>query len=92
MAEDKNLSVKAESTNIKVKKQEKPEKKKKPSQIKRFLTFFKEVKSELGKVVWPTPKQVVNNTVAVIVVVLLSATFISIIDWLFKLAAGLLTR
>ncbi|MDF2686918.1 MAG: SecE/Sec61-gamma subunit of protein translocation complex [Clostridia bacterium] len=90
MAEEKNLSAKTELK--KAQKQDKPEKKKKPSKIKSFITFCKEVKSELGKVVWPTPKQVINNTVVVIVVIVLSASFISLVDWLFKLAAGLLTR
>ena len=27
--------------------------------------FFKDFKAELKKVIWPTPKQLVNNTVAV---------------------------
>jgi preprotein translocase subunit SecE len=90
MADEKKLPEKNES--IKTQKQDKPEKKKKPSKIKKFLTFCKEVKSELGKVVWPTPKQVINNTVVVVVVIVLSASFISLVDWLFKLAAGLLTR
>ena len=29
--------------------------------------FFKDFKAELKRVIWPTPKQLVNNTVAVIV-------------------------
>jgi len=28
--------------------------------------FFKDFKAELKKVIWPTPKQLVNNTVAVV--------------------------
>lgn len=87
MAEQKNVSA-----AIKAQKQDKLEKKKKPGKIRRFLTFCRELKSELGKVVWPSPKQVVNNTTVVLVVIILSASFISIVDWLFKLAAGLLTR
>ena len=30
--------------------------------------FFKDFKAELKKVIWPTPKQVLNNTIAVIVI------------------------
>ena len=41
----------------------------KESKTKRH--FFKDVKAELKKVIWPTKKQVVNNTVAVISIVLL---------------------
>ena len=32
--------------------------------------FFKDFKAELKRVIWPTPKQLVNNTVAVITIVL----------------------
>ena len=30
--------------------------------------FFKDFKAELKRVIWPTPKQLVNNTIAVIVI------------------------
>ena len=33
-------------------------------------SFSKDFKAELKKVVWPTPKQLLNNTVAVITIVL----------------------
>ena len=33
--------------------------------------YFKEMKAELKKVVWPTPKELVNNTIAVISFVLI---------------------
>ena len=36
-------------------------------------SFFKDFKAELKKVIWPTPKQLVNNTVAVVVIVLVTA-------------------
>ena len=36
-------------------------------------SFFKSFKAELKKVTWLTPKQLVNNTTAVIVIVLLTA-------------------
>ena len=38
----------------------------KESKTKRH--FFKDVKAELKKVIWPTPKQLLNNTVAVLIV------------------------
>lgn len=49
----------------------------------RFLNFFKEVKSELKKVTWPSFKQVRNNTLIVIVSVLIIGAFIWILDALF---------
>ena len=45
--------------------------------------FFKDFKAELKKVIWPTPKQVVNNTVAVITIVLITAVIVFILDLIF---------
>ena len=33
--------------------------------------FLKDFKAELKKVIWPTPKQLVNNTSAVLAIVLI---------------------
>ncbi len=46
--------------------------------------YFRELKSELKKVVWPTPKQVVKNTLIVLACVLVVGIFV----WLFDLVAG----
>ena len=46
--------------------------------------FFKDFKAELKKVIWPTPKQVVNNTVAVITIVLLTAAIVFVLDLTFE--------
>ena len=46
--------------------------------------FFRDSKSELKKVVWPSGKQLVNNTVVVLVAVLI----VGIIVCLFDLGAG----
>ena len=49
----------------------KSEKKAKPGIFARIGKWFKEMKSELKKVVWPSGKQLVNNTVVVLVAVLI---------------------
>ena len=46
--------------------------------------YFRELKSELKKVVWPTPKQVVKNTLIVLASVLIVGIFI----WVFDFLAG----
>ena len=46
-------------------------------------SFFKDFKAELKKVVWPTPKQLVNNTVAVITIVLITAAIVLVLDLVF---------
>ena len=51
---------------------------------KRLAKWFREMKSELKKVVWPSGKQLVNNTVVVLVAVLI----VGIIVCLFDLGAG----
>ena len=44
--------------------------------------WFRGMKSELKKVVWPTWSQVLNNTVVVIVVSIIFAIVIGLIDYL----------
>ena len=45
--------------------------------------YFRELRSELKKVSWPTPKQVVKNTLIVVACVLVVGAFI----WLFGFIA-----
>ena len=46
--------------------------------------FFRELRSELKKVVWPTPQQVLKNAAIVCGCVLVVGVFI----WLFDFVAG----
>ena len=46
--------------------------------------YFRELRSELKKVVWPTPHQVFKNTLVVLVCVLVIGIFI----WVFDFVAG----
>ncbi len=46
--------------------------------------FWKDFKAELKKVVWPTPKQLVNSTVAVITIVLLTSLIVFVLDFGFE--------
>ena len=45
--------------------------------------FFRDTKSELKKVVWPTKSQIINNTIVVLVVVIAASLFILLLDMLF---------
>ncbi len=51
---------------------------------KRVARWFREVKSEAKKVTWPTFKQVVNNTLVVIAVVIIVGTLIVVADLVFR--------
>ncbi len=46
----------------------------------RIVKWLRELKSELKKVQWPTTQQTVNNTVIVIICVLIVGAFIWIFD------------
>ena len=46
--------------------------------------YFRELRSELKKVVWPTPQQVLKNTLVVVACVVCIGLFI----WLFDYVAG----
>ena len=65
---------------------------KKPGFFKRIASgikrFFKDTKSELKKVVWPSKKTVLNNT-GIVVVLVLSSVSIGIIDFVFNALVGL---
>ena len=46
--------------------------------------FFKDVKAELKKVIWPTPKQLLNNTLAVIASVIIVGVIVFLLDLCFE--------
>lgn len=46
--------------------------------------FLKDFKAELKKVIWPTPKQLLNNTVAVLTIVLITALIVFVLDLAFE--------
>lgn len=81
MAKDKELAV-----------SEKKESKKKDSPKKKggISKWFKDLKLELKKVVWPDKKTVVNNSIVVFAAMLGFAAFTFLLDqgflWLFQLA------
>ena len=70
-----------------VQTEKKTQKKSKPGFFARIGKWLRELKSELKKVQWPTGKQTVNNTVIVIVCVIIVGMFIWIFD---ALASGII--
>ena len=46
--------------------------------------FFKDMKAELKKVIWPTSKQTINNTLAVIAFTVAIAVVVFVLDLVFK--------
>ncbi len=58
--------------------------KKEQKESKEKKHFFRDFKAELKRVIWPTPKQLVNNTVAVITIVLITAVIVFVLDVIFE--------
>ena len=54
----------------------------------RVKKWFREMKSELKKVIWPTPKQITKNTLVALVMMLASA----IVIWGFDELAQLIVK
>jgi preprotein translocase SecE subunit len=48
--------------------------------------FFRDFKAELKKVIWPTPKQLINNTAVVVALVLITALIVFVLDLCFDSA------
>ncbi|MDB6454615.1 preprotein translocase subunit SecE [Falsirhodobacter sp. 20TX0035] len=44
------------------------------------IQFFQQVRTEVGKVVWPTRREVVLTTIMVLVLAALTAIFFSLVD------------
>ncbi len=84
MAEnEKQEQTRPEKTD-KAKQEKKPEKKKdsKPGFFARVSKWFKDMKGELKKVQWPTKKQTINNTVIVIICVIVVGIVIGAFDFI----------
>ncbi len=68
---------------------EKAAEKKKRFSIKRIwskiVRFFRDIIGEIKKIVWPTGKSVVKNTVVVIIMCLIVGAFIWLFDFVFGL-------
>jgi len=50
----------------------------------RICKYFRELRSELKKVVWSTPKQVLKNTLIVLACVLVVGVFIWVFDFVAR--------
>ena len=74
------------------KKAEKPAKAKKPSLFARIGKWFRELKGECKKIVWPTRQQTVNNTAGVLAACLIIGVFIWVLDAVFQFGVSALIR
>jgi preprotein translocase subunit SecE len=75
MSDEKEKAAEASTASAKA-----PAKKKRKRRNP-FTRWFREMRSELKKVVWPTPKQVVNNTGVALAVMASSSIAIWVLDF-----------
>ena len=68
----------SKESKTKEKKTSDKSKKKKPNRI---VKWFKDLKSEFKKVVWPSRKKVFNNTFVVLVVLVIASVFAGGLDF-----------
>ena len=64
----------------------------KPGFFKRIGKWFREMRSELKKVIWPTPKALAKNSLISVVFMLVSALVLWGADMIASLAVNLLFR
>ncbi|MBR0343156.1 MAG: preprotein translocase subunit SecE [Oscillospiraceae bacterium] len=68
------------------------DKTKKPGFFARFAKYFKDAKGEFKKIVWPSKKQVWNNVVVILAMVLVFAILTWGIDYIFAFLRDLLLK
>ena len=78
MAEEKKAVAPSKETKVAVKKTTE-----KPKRMQRIKKWFRDMKSELKKVVWPTPRQTAKNTMVALVMIVVCA----VVLWGFDSAA-----
>ena len=82
---EKDVSTASEKKQSKAKPKEK-----KPGFFARVGKWFRDLKSEAKKIVWPTRKQTTNNTLIVIATILVIGVFIWVLDAVFNLGIATL--
>lgn len=60
-------------------------------QRKSLVRFFREAKSELKKVTWPSKEQLVHNTLIILVFIIIVTVILSVLDFGFGKLFQMLT-
>lgn len=83
MAKDKELNAASE-------KDDKGKKEKKSKKSGGIVKWFKDLKIEMKKVVWPSKKAILNNSIVVFAAMIICAVFTFLLDqgflWLLEFA------
>ena len=58
----------------------------------KLVKFFKETKSEMKKVSWPTKEQLIHNTIIIMVFILITTAILSLLDAGFERLLSLIIK
>ena len=83
----KAVAKRADAKPARAKSQQKPQQKAKasrPAEKKGFMKFLRDVRVEMGKVTWPTRKDLAQSTLVVLVAVAIAAVYTFALDAVFS--------
>jgi len=58
----------------------------------KFKEFFKGLKAEFRRIVWPTKEDLARQTVAVVITSIILGLIIAFLDWAFQLGFGAILK
>ena len=64
----------------------------KPAEKKGLTRFLRDVRIELGKVTWPTRKDLIQSTIVVLVAVAIATVYTGALDFVFAKAVDLVLK
>ena len=64
----------------------------KPAEKKGFMRFLRDVRIELGKVTWPTRKDLIQSTIVVLVAVAIATVYTGLLDVVFSKTVDLVLK
>ena len=64
----------------------------KVKKVNKLAKFFKESKSELKKVTWPSKNQLIHNTLIILAFIIITCIILSVFDGAFMWLVDLLTN
>lgn len=79
-ASKKEASKKSESKKDKTPAKKSGKSKDQKKQPNKVAKYFKDLKSEFKKVVWPTKQQLINNSTVVLITIAIIGVFVGLLD------------
>jgi len=87
----KAVAKRADAKPSRAKSQQKPQQKaraNRPADKKGFMKFLRDVRVEMGKVTWPTRKDLAQSTLVVLVAVAIATVYTGVLDFVFDKAVA----